>query len=142
MNDRAMFEVFDETSPEEHQSRAAEAEERWGDTDQWATSRRRTSEYTTDDWVTIKAEQAEREEAIAQVLRAGDPAESEGAMDAAEGLRLHIERWYYPCSHDMHANLGEMYVMDERFTAHYDDREPGLAAFVRDAIVANGLRSV
>jgi hypothetical protein len=33
-----------------------------------------------------------------------------------------------------------MYTADERFTAHYDDRAPGLAAYVRDAIQANTLR--
>jgi hypothetical protein len=34
-----------------------------------------------------------------------------------------------------------MYVADERFTAHYDDRAPGLAAYLRDAIVANAVRA-
>ena len=30
-----------------------------------------------------------------------------------------------------------MYVTDPRFTATYDAAEPGLARYVRDAIVAN-----
>ena len=37
----------------------------------------------------------------------------------------------------MHASLAEGYVTDPRFTAHYEEREPGLAGYVRDAIVAN-----
>lgn len=31
---------------------------------------------------------------------------------------------------------GEMYVADERFTRYYDGAAPGLAAYVRDLIVA------
>jgi hypothetical protein len=35
-----------------------------------------------------------------------------------------------------------MYVADERFAAHYDQRAPGLAAYVRDAILANAVRAL
>jgi MerR family transcriptional regulator, thiopeptide resistance regulator len=37
----------------------------------------------------------------------------------------------------MHRGLAEMYVADERFAAHYEELQPGLAVFVRDAIAAN-----
>jgi hypothetical protein len=37
----------------------------------------------------------------------------------------------------MHRCLAAMYVDDERFRATYDAVAPGLAEFVRDAIVAN-----
>jgi hypothetical protein len=37
----------------------------------------------------------------------------------------------------MHRGLGEMYVADERFRGHYEDLAPGLAEFVRAAIIAN-----
>jgi hypothetical protein len=37
----------------------------------------------------------------------------------------------------MHRALGEMYVADPRFAANYEKIEPGLAAYVRDAIAAN-----
>ena len=36
-----------------------------------------------------------------------------------------------------HCGLGEMYVADERFTAYYDKKTPGCAAFLRDAIAAH-----
>ena len=35
---------------------AAEAEERWGDTDAWKQSQQRTARFTKDDWVRIKAD--------------------------------------------------------------------------------------
>jgi hypothetical protein len=36
---------------------------------------------------------------------------------------------------------GEMYVADPRFTSHDDDQAPGLAAYLRDAILANARRA-
>ena len=48
--------------------------------------------------------------------------------------RQHIDRWFYPCSIEMQVNLGEMYVTDPRFAATYDNVQPGLAMFLRDAI--------
>lgn len=63
-------------------------------------------------------------------------------MDVAEEHRGWIDRNCYACSHEMHTCLGEMYVADERFTAYYDAVRPGLAVFVRDAILANAVRKV
>jgi hypothetical protein len=61
-------------------------------------------------------------------------------MDAAEAHRQHISRWFYECTPQIHAGLGEMYVADPRFTATYEAVEPGLAGYVRDAIRANAAR--
>jgi TipAS antibiotic-recognition domain len=55
----------------------------------------------------------------------------------AEQARLHIDRWFYPCSRAMRRALGEMYVADPRFATNYEQVEPGLTAYVRDAIIAN-----
>jgi hypothetical protein len=40
----------------------------------------------------------------------------------------------------MHRGLADMYLADERFTANYDNVEPGLAQYVHDAIHANADR--
>ena len=50
--------------------------------------------------------------------------------------RASIER-FYDCGDEMHRNLVEMYLADERFTRYYDDVEPGLAQFVHDIVVAS-----
>jgi hypothetical protein len=42
----------------------------------------------------------------------------------------------------MHTSLGEMYVADPRFTATYEAIRPGLAVYMRDAMLANALRHV
>ena len=42
----------------EHEQYAAEVKERWGDTEAYAESARRTKSYTEADWVRIKGEEA------------------------------------------------------------------------------------
>ena len=80
------------------------------------------------------------EQALAGALRAGDPATSTRAMDLAAAHRAHLERWFYDVPLAMHRGLGDMYLADPRFAAHYDAVEPGLAAYLRDAIHANAAR--
>lgn len=132
-----MLDVFGEDYADRHAELATEAEERWGGTDAWDQSRRRTSRYTADDWKVALAEQQAAAERLAAALQAGLPADSDEAMDAAEAHRQHITRWFYDCSYEIHRGLGDMYVQDPRFTAVYDDMAPGLAAYIRDAIHAN-----
>lgn len=118
---------------------AEEAEQRWGQSDEWKQSQQRTASYTKDDWKQIMAETDALEGDFATAMSAGVPAESEDAAALAERHRASIER-YYDCGYEMHVCLGEMYIADERFTKHYDDRAPGLARYVRDVIVANAER--
>jgi DNA-binding transcriptional MerR regulator len=132
-----ILEVFGEHDPTAH---AAEAEERWGSTDSYLESHRRTSAYSKDDWQRLSAESEAIEQELADCLRSGLPADGERARAAAERHRCHIDQWFYPCSHEMQVGLADMYVADERFAAHYDAREPGLADYVRDAIYANAIR--
>jgi DNA-binding transcriptional MerR regulator len=131
------FEVFGDWLPEEH---AAEAEQRWGETGAWAQSRRRTAAMSKADWLQVKAETDAIEGRFAAALADGVPADAPGPMDLAEEHRQHITRWFYDCPPELHAGLGRMYVEDERFTAHYDQRAPGLAQYVSTAVQANAAR--
>ena len=131
------FEVFGEHDPAQYD---AEVEERWGETEAYAQSKRRTAAYTKDDWLRIKAEGEDIETRFAAALQSGVPADSEQAMDLAEEHRQQISRNFYDCPPQMHAGLGRMYVEDERFTAHYDQRATGLAQYVSDAVQANAAR--
>ncbi len=133
-----IFEVFGDADPTEH---AAEAAERWGDTDAYRQSRRRTSGYSKADWQRMRTESAEVEARLLAAYRSGAPPDSVEAMDAAEAHRLNITAWFYDCSRVMHRGLAQMYVTDERFTAHFDDQVPGLAQYVHDAVMANADRS-
>ena len=131
------FEVFGDQDPAQYD---AEVEERWGTTDAYAESKRRTSGYTKQDWLRIRAEAEALEARFAAALAEGVPADSERAMDLAEEHRQQITGTYYDCPPEMHAALGRMYVEDERFAAHYDRIAPGLAQYVSTAVQANAAR--
>jgi len=133
-----MFEVFGDFDPTEH---AAEAEERWGDTDAFRESRRRTTAFGKEDWARVMAEGRAVELRLAAALAAGLAPDSDEAMAAAEEHRLQIDRNFYPCSHEMQVGLADMYLADERFAKHYEDVAPGLAQYTYDAIVANATRA-
>lgn len=115
---------------------AVEAQERWGDTDAWAQSRARTAAFTKGDWQRVKDDTEALEVKLAQALRRGVVPGGAEANALAEEHRAAITQ-FYDCDHSMQVCLAQMYVADERFTAHYDEREPGLARFLHDIIVAN-----
>ncbi|WP_329327582.1 MerR family transcriptional regulator [Streptomyces luteogriseus] len=127
------FEVFGD-DPEQY---AEEVEERWGDTDEYADSQRRTASYTKEDWKRIQAEAADWGERYGALMSADEPPTGEAAITLAEEHRQHICTWFYECTYEIHRCLGEMYVSDERFKAFYDALRPGLAEHLRDAIAAN-----
>jgi DNA-binding transcriptional MerR regulator len=128
------FEVFGDFDPDQH---AEEVQERWGDTDAYRESARRTKAYTKADWQRINAEGQAATQKMVTAMRAGLPANTPEAMEGAEAHRLQIDRAFYPCSYEMHVGLAEMYLADPRFTATYEKIAPGLAQYVHDAIKAN-----
>jgi DNA-binding transcriptional MerR regulator len=119
---------------------AQEAEQRWGDTPAWAESQRRAKSYSKEQWEQVQAEGEQVNARYVELMTAGVPAGSEQAMDTAEAARQQICRWFYDCPRQMHAAIAEMYVADPRFTRTYEDIAPGLAQYVRDAVVANAAR--
>lgn len=131
------FEVFGDFDPDQY---ADEAEQRWGGTDAYRQSQRRVATYTKDDWVQIQSESEQLYRRLAGAMAAGTPAGSPAAMDLAEEHRSQISRWFYDCSYQIHRGLGEMYVSDPRFTQNIDRYAPGLAAYLREAILANASR--
>ncbi|MFF8788534.1 MerR family transcriptional regulator [Streptomyces sp. NPDC015125] len=131
------FEVFGDFDPDEY---AAEARERWGGTDAYKESHRRTAAYTKDDWQRLTAEFDALHRKMADLLARDVPADSEAAMEVAEEHRQFISGTYYDCTYEIHSGLGEMYVADERFTATYEAIRPGLAVYMRDAMLANAVR--
>lgn len=131
------FEIFGTDRFAEH---SEEAEQRWGDTDAWKQSQRRTAAYTKDDWLAIKAEADANIRQFADALGTGEPATGPVAMELAETHRRHLARWFYDCGHEQHRGIAELYVSDPRYGAAYDEIAPGFAQYVHDAIVANAER--
>jgi DNA-binding transcriptional MerR regulator len=126
--------LFDGFSPEDHEE---EARTRWGSSDSYKESARRTKQYGKPEWEAIRRESdaihARLRDLMVQGAAAADPA----VQAAVEDHRQHIDRWFYPCSVEVHRGLGEMYVADPRFAANLDKVAPGFAQFLRDAISAS-----
>ncbi|MFE2721982.1 MerR family transcriptional regulator [Kitasatospora sp. NPDC059327] len=128
------FELFGESYQESWET---EAEQRWGTTDAWAQSQRRTGGYGKEDWQRIKAEADALNARLVEALAAGEPADGGPAMDLAEVHRQHIRDHFYDCTFEIHRGIAGMYVADPRFTATYERLAPGLAQWLHDAILAN-----
>ena len=133
MNYEEKLEVFGDFDPTEYED---EAKERWGDSDAYKQSVKRTSQYTKDDWLRNKAEVSEIYAAFVALMSNGVPPASDQAAQVVERHRAHISEWYYDCSTEIHAGLGQMYVADARFTKNIDKHGEGLAAYMSEAIAA------
>lgn len=130
MTNEERFEVF-----------AEEAEQRWGNTPAYQESKRKTARYGKQEWQHIKAEAQALNEAFLGAMAAGVKPTDAKAMALAEQHRQHISKWFYTCGYDIHRGLAEMYVADSRFTENIDKAGPGLAAYMREAILANAARA-
>ena len=131
------FEIFGTDKLAEY---TEEAKQRWGDTDAWKESERRTAAYTKEDWIAIKGEADANITGFADAMRAGEPPTGTVAMDLAEAHRQHLSRWFYDCDYQMHRGLADLCVSDPRYMAEYDQIEPGFSGYVHDAILANADR--
>jgi DNA-binding transcriptional MerR regulator len=127
-----LFDGFD------HEAYEAEAREKWGETAELKESVRRTKRYGKPEWDAIKSEAAAIYARFAELMREGAAPGDARVRGVVEAHRAHIDRWFYPVSRAMHVGLAEMYVADPRFTANFDKVAPGLAVYLRDAILAAG----
>lgn len=127
------FKQFDKTELETAKSQyAAEAKERWGDTDAYAEHAKKTSAYTDANW---QAAQAESEAILTEFgkLRATPP-ESEAAQALVKKWQDYITANFYQCTPEILSGLGSMYVSDAQFTQNIDKHGAGTGAFMAEAI--------
>jgi DNA-binding transcriptional MerR regulator len=128
---KKLFQGFDPAAYED------EAKARWGSTDAYAESAKRTRSYGVAEWDEIHSDQAKIYARLAERMRAGASVSEPTVQALVDEHRRHIDRRFYPCSVEMHKRLGEMYVADARFTANLDAIAPGFAAFLSEAIAAS-----
>jgi DNA-binding transcriptional MerR regulator len=70
---------------------------------------------------------------LEQAFATGEPA-GELGQKAADLHRQWLSYTWKGYTKEAHTGLAQMYVEDERFTAYYDKKQPGMAKFLRDAI--------
>ena len=132
-----MSQIFDGFDPAQYE---AEAEQRWGESDAFKESKRRTAGYTKRDFEQLAAEQAGIYADAFAALEQGKPADDAAVLSVAERHRASIERWFYPCSHALHRGLADLYEQDPRFAANIDKYGAGLSPFLVAAIRENARR--
>jgi DNA-binding transcriptional MerR regulator len=124
-------EIFDGFDPAQYED---EARERWGKTDAYKETMKRTKRYTAEDWKAIKAEQAAVYKDAAAAMKAGKQPSDPEVMKIVERHRLSIDRWFYPCSIEMQRGLASLYESDSRFAESIDKHGEGLTSFLVAAI--------
>lgn len=133
------FEEFDRTREDDAKAQyREEAKRRWGETDSYQESERRAQRYGKEDAKKMERESEEIFQAFARLV--GQNPASAPVQALVEKWRLHIDRYYYPCSVEMLKNLGQMYVGDERFTKNLDQYGEGTAKLMSEAIEARGTK--
>lgn len=137
MTPEEKLQAFGDFEPEEH---ADEARARWGDTDAYAESARRTGSYTADDWQQVSVEADEVSKGFLLLMERETPADSVEAAALVDAHRGHITKWFYECTPEIHAGLGVMYVADERFRTNINKAGDGLAEYQSAAIAARYAR--
>jgi DNA-binding transcriptional MerR regulator len=135
--DMKMEDLFEGFNPSQYDD---EVRRRWGTSDAFVESDKRSRRYTPEDWKALKAEQAAIYDDAQVAMRAGKAASDPAVMDIAERHRRSIDRWFYPCSYIMHRGLASMYEGDERFRNSIDEHGEGLTTFLVEAIRANAAR--
>lgn len=112
----------------------AEAQKKWGKTDAYKQHTEKTGHYTKQKWNEL-AEGMERIMAeFAVCIKNGKAPDSAEAQGLVKMLRNHINENYYDCTNEILAELGQMYVADERFRNNINTHAEGTAEFIRDAI--------
>lgn len=112
----------------------AEAQERWGNTKAYkeyiektagCTNKKRQAITDGLDAIFIK---------FAECKALGYTAESNEAQTLVKELRTYITEYFYICTNDILAGLGQMYVEDERFKNNINRHGQNTAEFVNKSI--------
>ncbi len=109
-----------------------EVKERWGNTDAYAQSRKKTSGYSKEDWKKVSEGMDELLKRFSEQI-GNDPA-SDSIQKLVIEWQNYINDTYYDCTKEILAGLGQMYVADERFTKNMDKFGVGTTQLISDAI--------
>lgn len=132
-NNTMSFKEFDMTEIEENTKKYAdEVKKRWGNTEAYAQSKKKTEGYTKEQWENVGENMETLLEEFAK--KKNLLPDSEEVQELVKKWQDHITENFYTCSKEMLSGLGIMYIADERFTENIDKHGAGTAAFMAKAI--------
>ncbi len=134
MSDKEKFEGFKQKLIDENEAKyGKEIREKYGD-EQVDRSNRKLMGMTEEQYARLEKLGEDVLNTLEEAFATGDPA-GELAQKAAGLHRQWLCFFWENYSSEAHAGVAQMYVDDERFTAYYDRKQPGTAAFLRDAVL-------
>ncbi|WMJ23862.1 MerR family transcriptional regulator [Paludicola sp. MB14-C6] len=127
------FKEFDMSEIEAAQKQyAVETKERYGKTKAYQESVEKTSKYNHSDWKNVGLAAEKIYQGFIGAMN--QDVASEEVQKLVADWKDYITKYFYECTNEILAGLGEMYVADERFTKNIDQHKKGLAQFMSQAI--------
>jgi hypothetical protein len=134
MNNKEKFDGFKKKLVDDNEKQfGQESRERYGD-EAVNKSNQKVQGMSPEKYNEVSQLSTELMETLQAAFKTGDPA-GELAQKAADLHRQWLSFYWDSYSKEAHVGLAQMYVNDERFTAYYDEKQPGTAAFLRDAVM-------
>lgn len=112
-----------------------EAEEKYGDTDDWKTSAQRQANMSARDFEAATERMKTVEKRLAEAMKSGVQPGSGEANALAEEHRASLV--WFDVTHAKHVLIARGYVADPRFAKHYESIAPGLGAWLKTVIDEN-----
>lgn len=135
MSKKDMFNAFSMNEIEAHKKKyEKEVKERYGNTDAYKESEKRTAKYGKAEWNDISTEAQQIYNGLANLM--DRDINDKEVQELVEAWRNHISKNFYECNLEIFRGLAEMYVADERFTQNIDKTKKGLAEFLSSAMIA------
>ena len=111
-----------------------ESRSRWGNTDAYREHEEKTKNYTKEKWAEINDGLMAIFAEFAVCKNSGASVDSAEVQALVAKLQAHITTNYYTCTDEILAELGKMYVADERFKKNIDKYGDGTAEFAAEGI--------
>lgn len=132
-DDNMSFKEFDMSEIEESKKKYAdEVKERWGSTDAYKESEKKTSKYDANKWSDITENMNSILKQFSKYIDCNP--DSIEVQELVERWKNHISDNFYNCTNEILAGLGLMYVNDERFKKNIDKNGEGTAELISKAI--------
>lgn len=134
MSDKQKFEGFKQKLIDDNEKQYGEEIRAKYGADQVDKSNKKIKGMTEKEYAEVEQLSESIHTTLAEAFATGDPA-GELAQKAADLHRQWLSFYWDSYSKEVHAGVAQMYVADERFKVYYDKDQPGIAEFLRDAVV-------
>lgn len=127
------FKEFDSSAYDNARTEyAEEAKEKYGHTESFKEFKKKSKDYSNNDWNNINEGYEAIFSQIADTMDCG--ADSEKTQSLIKKWQDFITEHLYKCTDEILSGLGQMYIGDERFKENIDKIKPGLAQYIAKAI--------